>query len=88
MRVGEPMRVTVSVHQKHKKFFDEKFKYGMIKVLLAEVEKRGQNIIPSRTINADFKTQQVCSVEADLEPGTYLIMAQACMPNSKPKIPN
>lgn len=82
------MRATVSVHQKHKKFFDDKFKYGMIKVLLAQVDRRGENIIPSRTIGADFKTQQVCCIEADLEPGNYIIMAQACSPNSKPKIMN
>ena len=66
MRAGEQMKATITVHQKHKKFFDERFKYGMIKILLAQVDRRGENIIPRRTIGADFKTQQICSIEADL----------------------
>lgn len=86
MKVGEPIQATITVHQKHKKHFDEKFKYGMIKVMVSEINRNGQKLSPLRTIAAEFKVQQVCVIEAHLEPGSYLIMAQACSPNSKPKV--
>ena len=35
MKVKDKTQVSVTVHQKHKKFFDEKFKYSMVRGLLA-----------------------------------------------------
>lgn len=37
MTLRHPMKLSVSLHQKHKKFFDEKFSYDIIRLLIAEV---------------------------------------------------
>lgn len=37
MTLHRPMKVFLSIHQKHKKFFDDKFSYDIIKLMIAEV---------------------------------------------------
>lgn len=39
----------------------------MCGILLAKVELKHGKIIPVKTIASDFKTQQVCSITADID---------------------
>lgn len=38
LRPSGPVKAYFSIHQKHKKFFDDKFSYDIIRILVAEVE--------------------------------------------------
>lgn len=72
-----PTKVYVSLHQKHKKFFDDKFSYDTIRLLLAEIDTSKEEMRVIKTIKSDFNATQVCSVEADLESGkSYMVIAQ------------
>lgn len=66
MTVNQKASFTFTCHQKHKKFFDDKFNYQMVRILVGKVECKNGKITPIKTISTDFKTQQVCSVTADL----------------------
>lgn len=37
MDINKKGPVTLTCYQKHKKFFDDKFKYQMIRIMIAEV---------------------------------------------------
>jgi hypothetical protein len=52
----------INLHQRHKKFFDEKFSYNVLRLLVAEVEvgEGGWKVI--KTLQVNYKTQQVCSI--------------------------
>lgn len=52
----------INLHQKHKKFFDENFSYNLLRLLVAEVEvgQGGWKVV--RTLQVNYKTQQVCSI--------------------------
>lgn len=52
-------QINVTMHQKHKKFFDDKFKYQMLRIMLAKIEISPQNkIIIKKTIKAQFGVTQ------------------------------
>lgn len=66
------MKVFVTIHQKHRKFFDENYAYYVMRLLVAEVD--GLKVV--RTIKTNYKTQQVCTIELDLDPRPHLIIGQ------------
>lgn len=62
IKVKEPAKFVFTCHQKHKKFFDDKFRYRVGKILVAKIETKSGKIKPVKVIGSDFKAQQVCSV--------------------------
>lgn len=69
IRVREKANFVFTCHQKHKKFFDEKFTYRVGRILIAKIHTKNGKISPIEVIGSDFKAQQVCSVTADLDEG-------------------
>lgn len=57
-----PTKAFINLHQKHKKFFDENFSYKVLRLLVAEVEvgEGGWKVV--KTLQVNYKTQQVCSI--------------------------
>lgn len=64
IKVKEKAVYTFTCHQKHHKFFDDKHKYKMIRLLLAQIEVEKGRIYPIETIDAEFKVQQSCMINA------------------------
>lgn len=62
IKVKEPANFVFTCHQKHKKFFDDKFNYRVGKILVAKIDTKTGKIKPVKVIGSDFKAKQVCSV--------------------------
>jgi hypothetical protein len=56
------MKTVISVHQKHKKFFDENFTYSVLRLLVAEVDTNKEELKVVKTLKTSYKTQQVCKI--------------------------
>jgi len=58
--INKPGKIYATIHQKHKKFFDHKFSYDIIRILIAEVStsKGGFKIV--RSMASDFNSKQAC----------------------------
>lgn len=85
IRPSVPTKVFITIHQKHKKFFDDNFAYKVLRLLIGEVETGQEGWQLSRTLKVAYKAQQVCCIEVDLQPRSYLILGQ--MAGGKAKLP-
>jgi hypothetical protein len=58
----KPGKVYLSIHQKHKKFYDDKFAYDIIRILVAEVSTSKNSFKVVKTVKSDFKSLQACCI--------------------------
>ena len=66
LNVGKPTKAFVTIYQKHKKFFDDKFSYDVLRILIAEVSTNKNSFNVVKTLSSDFKPMQACHLEVDL----------------------
>ncbi len=50
LHLKEPTKAFISLHQKHKKFFDDKFSYDIIRLMIAEVDTSKEQLKVVKTI--------------------------------------
>ena len=74
LSMKKPGKIYATIHQKHKKFFDDNFSYDIIRILIAEVNTSKDGFKVVKTIISDFKSHQACPIEADLGAKQYIIL--------------
>ena len=60
LSMKKPGKIYATIHQKHKKFFDDNFTYDIIKILIAEVSTNKNTFNVIKTLESDFNSKQAC----------------------------
>ena len=88
LSLSKPGKVYATIHQKHKKFFDDKFTYDIIRILIAEVSTSKNSFKVVKSIESDFNSKQACCIEADLGARQYMILGEIGKKKGKELYPN
>ena len=72
--IKQPTTAHCSIHQKHQKFFDEKYSYEILRLLVGRVEMVDGKIKPIKLIESAFNSRPSCYVSLELQPGDYIMM--------------
>jgi calpain-15 len=62
LTASKPTKIYATIHQKHKKFFDQTFSYDIIRILVAEVSTNGGSFQVVKTLETDFNAKQACCI--------------------------